>query len=109
MTTNNIYGPATGNFGDGNTFNQYQAAPVGDATPVAIAAELIRQLRAVQPALAPQAEQVHRELVHAGEHNRPIDQGRIRGWLETIQAGSAAGSGVLALVLSLGRAVGLPM
>ncbi|MFI9168620.1 hypothetical protein [Streptomyces lincolnensis] len=108
MTTNNFNGPVTGNIGDGNTFNQYQAAPPG-ADPVALAADLIRRLMAEQPELAPQAVQIQRELVQASEHERPADQGRIRTWLETIQAGSAAGSGTLALVLSLGRAVGLPM
>ncbi|GAA3849852.1 hypothetical protein GCM10022403_096800 [Streptomyces coacervatus] len=112
MTTNNFSGPTFGNFGDNGTFhmNAPVNAPAAQSSdPVALAAELIRQLRAEQPELAPQAEQVHRELVRAGEHNRQADQGRIRGWLETIQAGSTTTSGVLALVLSLGRAVGLPM
>ncbi|XUL92336.1 hypothetical protein ACQ86D_41870 [Streptomyces galilaeus] len=109
MTTNNFYGEATGNFGDNNTFNQYVTKLAEESDPVALAAELIRRLRAEQPSLAREAAEVQRELVHAREHDRPVDQGRVRAWLETIRSGTAAGSGALALVLALGRAVGLPM
>ncbi|MFD7322976.1 hypothetical protein ACFV9D_18095 [Streptomyces sp. NPDC059875] len=47
------------------------------------------------------------ELTAADDPARPLDRGRVREWLAVIRDGSAAGSGALALAVSLGRLLGL--
>ncbi|MGW6460065.1 hypothetical protein ACWF94_29755 [Streptomyces sp. NPDC055078] len=72
-----------------------------------LAAELVQQLRSERPGLVGHAELVQGEIVTAQEEGRAIEEGRVRRWLETIQAGVGASGGALALAQALGGALGL--
>lgn len=107
MSTYNFHGNVSGsNIGpDGRVeINHYGADP---AAVLHLADRLVERLRLDQPALVPQAQVVRGELAAAGQGGQPADRGRIRAALETIGVGVAAGSGGLALVQEIGRALGL--
>ncbi|MCX4820434.1 hypothetical protein OG883_11045 [Streptomyces sp. NBC_01142] len=107
MSTYNFRGSINGpgNFGDhGKIVVNNGSSP---AEAVRLAGELIRQLQAERPELVGEAQLLQGEIVGAEQEDRALDQGRVRGWLDTIQAGAGAGSAALALAQALGGAVGL--
>ncbi|MFI9587632.1 hypothetical protein ACIHCQ_38830 [Streptomyces sp. NPDC052236] len=91
-------------WGANNTQNNYGSSP---AEAVRLAGELVRQLQTEHPGLAGHAELVRSELVSAQEEGRALHQGRVRRWLDTIQAGVGTGSAALALAQAVGGAVGV--
>ncbi|MFF4405981.1 hypothetical protein ACFY2W_34655 [Streptomyces sp. NPDC001262] len=99
----NISGPS--NFGDNGRIEIHHSQ--SPAETLRLAGELVRLLRVEHPELAESAGLVQGELVRADEERRPVDRGRVRTWLELITTGTAAGSGSLALVQELGRALGM--
>ncbi|MFE5855593.1 hypothetical protein ACFQ61_20585 [Streptomyces sp. NPDC056500] len=77
------------------------------AEAVRLAGELVEQLRAEQPGLVGDAELLQGEIVSAQQEGRAVDQGRVRRWLDAIQAGAGAGGAALALAQALGGVIGL--
>lgn len=63
-------------------------------------------LRAEGPGRERPAVELRGELVRAEEEGRLVDADQARGWA-TIRDGAAAGSGAIALVVSLTQALGL--
>ncbi|MFK4150965.1 hypothetical protein ACI2LV_03110 [Streptomyces fungicidicus] len=98
MSTYNFNGPVSGqnNFGDHN-----QNLLVGNLD------ELVARVREEQPDRVAEAELIRAEVARAAAEDRPVDGGRIQGCLATLREGADAGSGVLALITSLGALLGL--
>jgi len=98
VSTYNFNGPVSGqnNFGDHN-----QNLLVGNLD------ELVARVREEQPDRVAEAELIRAEVARAAAEDRPVDGGRIQGWLATLREGADAGSGVLALITSLGALLGL--
>ncbi|MFJ7137550.1 hypothetical protein [Streptomyces fungicidicus] len=98
MSTYNFNGPVSGqnNFGDHN-----QNLLVGNLD------ELVARVREEQPDRVAEAELIRAEVARAAAEDRPVDGGRIQGWLATLREGADASSGVLALITSLGALLGL--
>ncbi|MGC9544724.1 hypothetical protein [Streptomyces sp. UG1] len=72
-----------------------------------LAERLVESLSFENPALLPQGEIIRTELGHAAQDGLPANRGRIRFALEAIGTGVSAGSGSLALVQEIARALDL--
>ena len=107
MGTYNFHGNISGpsNFGDNGRIEINHGMDA--AAVLKVADQLVVRLLAEAPSLVTPAQVVQGELARAEQEGRAADRGRIRAALETIGIGVAAGSGSLALVEELTRALGL--